>query len=226
MTHYDHRKIFRHCCMDWPVRTMASPHLTHFSWKLQKKLSDRITCTLVIQPTGKGKSLCYQLVALQSKKQVFVFTPTIALMHDQAKQLQSIGISAVVLGDAGGTIDDLRCYPSQPLIVYLTPEYIFGPSSARRLVILKELAENGKISLIAIDEAHLLFEWEHFRYALSLMLLNSISHNCSTYSADQASRIFSASPSICRMFLLWLLRPQHHPIHCKSSKIPFKIRQC
>jgi superfamily II DNA helicase RecQ len=120
--------------------------------------------TLVIQPTGKGKSLCYQLVALQSKKQVFVFTPTIALMHDQAKQLQSRGISAIVLGDAGGTIDDLCCYPSQPLIVYLTPEYIFGPSSARRLVVLKELAESGKISLIAIDEAHLLFEWEHFRY--------------------------------------------------------------
>lgn len=125
--------------------------------------------TLVIQPTGKGKSLCYQLVALQSKKQVFVFTPTIALMHDQTKQLQSRGISAVVLGDTGGSIDDLCCFPSQPLIVYLTPEYIFGPSSARRLVLLKELAESRKISLIAIDEAHLLFEWEHFRYILTLL---------------------------------------------------------
>ena len=120
--------------------------------------------TVVIQPTGKGKSLCYQLVALQSKKQVFVFTPTIALMQDQAKQLQSRGISAIVLGDAGGSIDDLCCYPMQSLIVYLTPECIFSPSSARRLVVLKQLAESGKISLIAIDEAHLLFEWDHFRY--------------------------------------------------------------
>ena len=83
-------------------------------------------------------------------------------MHDQAKQLQLRGISAVVLGDAGMSIDDLCCYPSQLLIVYLTPEYIFGPSSAPRLVVLKELAENRKISLIAIDEAHLLFEWDHF----------------------------------------------------------------
>ena len=51
--------------------------------------------TLVIQPTGKGKSLCYQLVALQMKQQVLVFTPTIALMQDQVKQLQSKDIPAM-----------------------------------------------------------------------------------------------------------------------------------
>ena len=89
-------------------------------------------------------------MALQSKKQVFVFTPTIALMHDQAKQLQLRGISAVVLGDAGMSIDDLCCYPSQSLIVYLTPEYIFGPSSAQRLVVLKELEKIERLALLQL----------------------------------------------------------------------------
>ena len=46
--------------------------------------------TLVIQPTGSGKSLCYQLVALQTKQVVLVFTPTIALMQDQVQQLRSM----------------------------------------------------------------------------------------------------------------------------------------
>ena len=38
---------------------------------------------IVVQPTGRGKSICYQLVALQAKKIAFVFTPTLALMYDQ-----------------------------------------------------------------------------------------------------------------------------------------------
>ena len=93
-------------------------------------------------------------------------------MHDQAKQLQLRGILAIVLGEAGGSIDDLCCYPLQPLIVYLTPEYIFDPSSAQKLVLLKELAGNGKISLIAIDEAHLLFAWVGTFQVDLLTLLN------------------------------------------------------
>ena len=121
--------------------------------------------SFVIQPTGKGKSLCYiyQLVALQTKQLVLVFTPTIALMQDQVKQLQSKDIPAIVLGDNGESIEALLMYNNQPLIAYLTPEYLFGPSSARRLHILKQLADTRQLALIAIDEAHLLFEWEHFR---------------------------------------------------------------
>ena len=117
----------------------------------------------MIQPTGKGKSLCYQLVALQTKQLVLVFTPTIALMQDQVKQLQSKDIPAIVLGDNGESIEALLMYNNQPLIAYLTPEYLFGPSSARQLHILKQLTDTRQLALIAIDEAHLLFEWEHFR---------------------------------------------------------------
>lgn len=124
------------------------------------------TDSIIIQPTGKGKSLCYQLVALQSKKMVFVFTPTVALMYDQVQQLRAKGIAARALGDEGESIDDLLSYQcGEPLLVYLTAEYMFGPSGecSRRAKMLQTLASDGKVSLIAIDEAHLLFDWQHFR---------------------------------------------------------------
>ena len=55
---------------------------------------------LVIQPTGKGKSLCYQFPAVYMGKTTLVITPTISLMHDQTRELQSKGIDAVFLGSA------------------------------------------------------------------------------------------------------------------------------
>ena len=55
--------------------------------------------SIIVQPTGCGKSLCYQLVSLQSKKIVFVFMPTVALIHDQVRQLKNRGIPAIALGD-------------------------------------------------------------------------------------------------------------------------------
>ena len=56
------------------------------------------------------------------------------------------------------------------MLVYLTAEYIYGPSGecSTRAQLLKQLVGEGRVSLIALialDEAHLLFEWEHFRYA-------------------------------------------------------------
>ena len=86
-------------------------------------------------------------------------------MHDQAKQLQSKGIPAAILGDAGLSLDDLSSHQSQSLVVYVTPEYIFGSGSAQRLQVMKDMAKVGMISLVAIDEAHLLYEWDHFRYS-------------------------------------------------------------
>lgn len=120
--------------------------------------------SLVIQPTGKGKSLCYQLVALQQKKLVLVFTPTLALMYDQVLHLSDKGIPAIALGSDGYSIDSLSKYTGA-CIVYLTAEHIYGPSGEcnRRLKLLQQLADEGRVGLIALDEAHLLFEWDHFR---------------------------------------------------------------
>ena len=55
---------------------------------------------LVIQPTGKGKSLCYQIPALYTGNTTLVITPTISLMHDRTRELKGKGIDAVFLGSA------------------------------------------------------------------------------------------------------------------------------
>jgi len=72
----------------------------------------------VVQPTGCEKSLYYQLVSLQSKKIVFVFTPMVALMYDQVRHLQNGGILAIALG-----ADYHRLQLLATQLVYLTAEY-------------------------------------------------------------------------------------------------------
>lgn len=121
--------------------------------------------TLIVQPTGKGKSLCYQLVTLLQRKIAFVFTPTLALMYDQVMRLQERGISSVALGSDGDRVDSLHD-STGGVVVYLTAEYIYSPSKEceRRLAVMKQLVDEGRVCLIALDEAHLIFEWEHFRY--------------------------------------------------------------
>ena len=53
--------------------------------------------TLAVMPTGAGKSLCYQLPALARKGTALVVSPLIALMHDQIRAAQALGISAASL---------------------------------------------------------------------------------------------------------------------------------
>ena len=64
--------------------------------------------SLVIQPTGKGKSLCYQLVTVHKKQLVLVFVPTLALMYDQTLNLSTKGIAAITLGSNGESTDVLK----------------------------------------------------------------------------------------------------------------------
>ena len=120
--------------------------------------------TIVVQPTGKGKSLCYQVVALQTKKNCPSLHSYDCPDARSSKATGNEGVPAVVLGDSGQSLDTLSSVHSQAVIAYLTPEYIYGPSLSRRWPLLNDFAESGKISLIAINEAHLLFEWDHFRY--------------------------------------------------------------
>lgn len=112
--------------------------------------------------------MCYQLVALQSKKLAFLFTPTIALMYDQVKQLKNKGIAATVLDNEYNLLHLANEYSrgNQALVVYLTAEHVYGQSSecGKRADKMEELARKGIISVIALDEAHLVFQWKHFRY--------------------------------------------------------------
>ena len=56
--------------------------------------------TLVIQPTGSGKSLCYVIPPLYSGKTAIIISPTISLMTDQVTKLNKRGIPAILLGSA------------------------------------------------------------------------------------------------------------------------------
>ena len=119
--------------------------------------------TIVIQPTGSGKSLCYQFPAIYSGKVADVVSPTISLMMDQVQKLKARGISCAFLGSAQNNKEieeEVLQGVSEIKILFVTPEWLL---SSNKLDRIRELAINNKICLIAIDEAHLVFDWQSFR---------------------------------------------------------------
>ena len=119
--------------------------------------------TIVVHPTGSGKSLCFQFPAAYSGKMTLVITPTISLMKDQTDQLIEKGISTTFLGTAQPDKSlEKRIFQGNTdvKVLFVTPEWLF---SSNKLSLVKEMALTGKIGLIAVDEAHLIFDWQTFR---------------------------------------------------------------
>ncbi|MBW4888313.1 DNA helicase RecQ [Mucilaginibacter sp. HMF5004] len=116
--------------------------------------------TLVLMPTGGGKSICYQLPAVMFDGLTVVISPLIALMKDQVDALNINGIKAAFLnssqneGEQRVLIQQLR--NNEIKLLYLAPERLFS-SESRLIDFLKTL----KVSLIAIDEAHCISHWGH-----------------------------------------------------------------
>lgn len=112
--------------------------------------------TLVLFPTGKGKSLCYQLPALCMEGTAIVVSPLVALMRDQVEELKELGVAAGALwseqspDDANSVRQQLRS--GQLKLLYVTPERLATGS-------LDSMLGNGDISLIAVDEAHCISVW-------------------------------------------------------------------
>ncbi len=152
-------------------------------------LAGRDVCA--IMPTGGGKSLCYQLPSLLFHGITVVVSPLISLMHDQVVALKSMGIPAAYINHTLNSAQLARVYRNiadgMYRIVYVAPERL----ETGRFALL---AEQIRISFVAVDEAHCISEWgQDFRpsYRNIVSFLNALPYRptVAAFTATATERV-------------------------------------
>jgi Werner syndrome ATP-dependent helicase len=111
-----------------------------------------------ILATGFGKSICYQLPTMISKKCVIVLSPLIALMHEQGEEMKNRNIPVCVFNSTTNTKEKeqlkLGLNKGEYRLIYMTPEYFIKSET-----FVKKLVEIDNLAMVCIDEAHAVSTW-------------------------------------------------------------------
>jgi ATP-dependent DNA helicase RecQ len=123
-----------------------------------KRIVEEKKHSLVLMPTGSGKSLCYQIPALFFDNSTIVISPLIALMQDQVDVLRKKNISAAFINSTLSKQERekrLEQFVSGEIkLLYVTPERFRKPDFIEQI-------KKVRIDLLAVDEAHCISEWGH-----------------------------------------------------------------
>ncbi len=116
--------------------------------------------TIVLMPTGGGKSVCYQVPAMMQEGLTLVISPLISLMKDQVDALNANGIPSAFLNSSQGQSEQRfissAIEAGKIKLLYIAPERLF--KGAYPLV---DFLKTANLKLVAIDEAHCVSQWGH-----------------------------------------------------------------